>query len=111
MAETNPTPLDAERERLRKTGYTEDEISQIFVKRAIEAASKQPAKVAPVPPLPKKPAPPVATESIQPIPIAITEVMLILIAVVCGYFEGFWPALFAWFVLNIMLFMGIKGKW
>ena len=43
MAETNPTPLDAERERLRKTGYTEDEISQIFVKRAIEAASKQPA--------------------------------------------------------------------
>jgi hypothetical protein len=35
MATPAPTPLDAERERLRKEGYTEAEISQILIGNAV----------------------------------------------------------------------------
>lgn len=38
-----PTPLDAERARLRKEGYTEAEVSQILIQRAVGGASQQPA--------------------------------------------------------------------
>ena len=39
------SPLDAERERLRKAGYTDAEVSQILVARAL-ATSQQPSGVA-----------------------------------------------------------------
>src|ERR1700677_5122008 len=47
MAEDNPTPLDAERERLRKAGYSDAEISQILVQRAVGGGLQQPAGTAP----------------------------------------------------------------
>ncbi len=43
MDEANPTPLGAERERLRKAGYTDAEISQILIQRAVGGTSQQPA--------------------------------------------------------------------
>src|SRR5580693_1695055 len=35
-----PTPLDAERETLRKAGYTEAEVSQILIARALTASQQ-----------------------------------------------------------------------
>jgi hypothetical protein len=35
-----PTPLDAERETLRKAGYTEAEVSQILIARALSASQQ-----------------------------------------------------------------------
>jgi hypothetical protein len=42
MIEPTPTPLDAERERWRKDGYTDAEISQILINRASGSGSPQP---------------------------------------------------------------------
>jgi hypothetical protein len=46
MAEQNPTSLDAERERLRKAGYTDAEISKYFIER-LHAGSQQSPAAAP----------------------------------------------------------------
>ncbi len=108
MDEANPTPLDAEREQMRKAGYTDGEISQILIQRELGGAS-QPVGAKPPPPAPKQPIFRVAREPVDPIVFVGTEVLLVVMAALMGvFFLGLWPAVFAWFVLNLVFLAGVR---